>query len=139
MVCGVIVGSLVWKLGSLTPTDVGVNHWSAPFVKLFKRSSNNSVGRYSRGRLGNECEYTTQSLSLSLYLVYIYIYTVLWVQVQILYVDIIYLDYACILILLCSIPIRIPYAHFIIISILGFNRTRNVCGLWGRSSDCVDA
>ncbi|CAL1170766.1 unnamed protein product, partial [Cladocopium goreaui] len=32
MVCGVIVGSLVWKLGSLTPTDVGVNHWSAPFV-----------------------------------------------------------------------------------------------------------
>ena len=47
MVCGVIVGSLVWKLGSLTPTDVRVNHWSAPFVKLFKRSSNNSVGRYS--------------------------------------------------------------------------------------------
>ena len=23
--------------------------------------------------------------------------------------------------------------------ILGFNRTRNVCVLWGRSSDCADA
>ena len=55
MVCGVIVGSLVWKLGSLTPTKaVGANHWNALFVKLFKRFSKSSLGRYSWGRLGNE-------------------------------------------------------------------------------------
>ena len=40
MICGVIVGSLVSKLGSLTPTEgVGTNRWSAPFVKLFKDSA----------------------------------------------------------------------------------------------------
>jgi hypothetical protein len=69
MVCGVIVGSLVWKLGSLTPTKaVGANRWNRPFVKLFKRFSKSSLGRYSWGRLGNEYDYTKHNIYIYTYI-----------------------------------------------------------------------